>query len=162
MRYRDIVVYGEGTVLTQEYDLAKELLEQEFPDHKDTNLHFYDYFFVAKIWEGDTEVVVGLVTANKYLPKRIIICDIVVHPDYRSQAIALKLLNTLSQKVKSDGYEYITGFTSTKNRKALNTYKKLGGSQEEMIVTTAKLNDTIALMTQREQGLYARENRGKR
>jgi ribosomal protein S18 acetylase RimI-like enzyme len=159
MKYGDIKIYGKGHTTLQEYEGAQRLLAEEFPDHEHTNLKFYDYFFVAKILGEDQEIVVGIITANKYLPDKVQICDITVHKQYRAKAVGLKLLNTLTQKVKRDGYTYITGMTNKKNREAINLYRKLGGHQEEMIVTTASVDETIAVMNHKEMVLKHREKR---
>ena len=155
MRLSDVQV-KEITTST-EYEDSVMLLANEFLDHTKTDLTYYEYIVIAKK-QGE---VIGIVTANKYLPHKVLISDIVIAPEHRGQAVAVKLLNYLTQKVKSHGYKYITGITPHKNKAALNMYKKLGGKQEEMIVTTALLDDTIAIMNQKEQMLLARENRGK-
>ena len=152
MKYGDITV--KRITSSHEYEDAVLLLAEEFPDHHHTNLDFYDYYLIAKLGEE----TVGLVTANKYLPNKVMIADIVVSPEHRSKLVGMKLLHTLTQKVKLDGYSFITGITNKKNREALNLYKKLGGHQEEMIVTTALLDETIAIMDRKEMILKHREN----
>ena len=156
MKYEEIQVGRIKSSL--EYEDAVVLLGEEFPDHHHTNLTFYDYTLIAKFGEE----VVGMVTANKYLPNKVMIVDIVVSPAHRSKLVGMKLLHTLTQKVKLDGYSFITGITNKKNREALTLYKKLGGHQEEMVVTTALLDETIAIMDRKEQVLKHRENNRKR
>ena len=158
MRYEDIT---SGYIRTgEDYEDAIMLLCEEFPDHaqQNTRLDFYDYTIITKC----AGKVTGLVTANKYLPHKVMICDIVIAPEHRGRAVGMKLLHTLTQKVKLDGYKYITGFTNKKNREALSLYKKLGGHQEEMIVTTADLDETMAIMEQKEMVLKARQKNNKR
>jgi|7_EtaG_2_1085326.scaffolds.fasta_scaffold10612_3 ribosomal protein S18 acetylase RimI-like enzyme len=153
MKYDDVIVKEIET--EEEYTNASTLLQEEFPDHKDTMLTFYEFILIAKFGEE----IVGMITANRYLPNRALLCDIVVHPDYRSKAIGIKLLKGMGRKVKSQGYDYLMGFTPKKNRQALNTYKRVYTRQEEQIVTVSDVAISIPIIEQIEHTIRAREAR---
>jgi len=158
MKYDDVIVKEIQT--TQEYTDAHCLLCEEFPDHAFTNLTFYEFLLIAKFGEE----IVGMITANRYLPNKALLCDIVVHPDHRSQAIGIKLLKCMGQEVKSQGYDYLMGFTPKKNRQALNTYKRVFTRQEEQIITVSDVAVSIPIIEQMENTIRAREarrNKGK-
>jgi ribosomal protein S18 acetylase RimI-like enzyme len=155
MLYSDIEVKEITT--GDEYEQAFTLLVEEFPDHRDTDLTFYEYLFIA-INKKSNEVI-GVITGNKYLPMKVQLCDIVIAPGHRSKAIAMKLLKVFCIQTKKDGYVYGTGITNKKNKEAINTYRKLGGHQEEMIVTTANLDETIAIASRKEYVLECREKK---
>ena len=153
MKYDDVIVKEVET--GDEYDNALTLLVEEFPDHKDTELTFYEFLLIAKLGEE----VVGMITANRYLPNKALLCDIVVHPDYRSKAIGIKLLKCMGRKVKSQGYDYLMGFTPKKNRQALNTYKRVFTRQEEQVITVSDVALSIPIIEQMEHTIRAREER---
>ena len=153
MKYDDVIVKEVET--GDEYDNALTLLVEEFPDHKDTQLTFYEFLLIAKLGEE----IVGMITANRYLPNKALLCDIVVHPDYRSKAIGIKLLKCMGRKVKSHGYDYLMGFTPKKNRQALNTYKRVFTRQEEQVVTVSDVALSIPIIEQMEHTIRAREER---
>ena len=153
MIYDEVIVHE--IVTDEDYVQAHNLLSNEFPDHEHTNLTFYEFLLIAK----HEESVVGMVTANRYLPNKALLCDIVVAPEYRSKAIGIKLLKYMGQKVKSEGYDYLMGFTSKKNRQAINTYKRVFTRQEEQIVTVSEVSVSIPIIEQMEETLRSRENR---
>ena len=155
MIYDEVVVHEIGT--GEEYVQAHNLLSNEFTDHKHTNLNFYEFLLIAK----HGEEIVGMVTANRYLPNKALLCDIVVTPEYRSRGIGVKLLKYMGQKVKSQGYDYLMGFTPKKNTQALSTYKRVFTRQEEQIVTVSEVAVSIPIIEQMEDTLRARENRRK-
>jgi ribosomal protein S18 acetylase RimI-like enzyme len=158
MKYDDVIVKEIET--GDEYDNALTLLVEEFPDHKDTLLTFYEFLLVAKLGEE----IVGMITANRYLPNKALLCDIVVHPDYRSKAIGIKLLKEMGRKVKSQGYDYLMGFTPLKNKQAINTYKRVFTRQEEQMITVSDVAISIPIIEQMENTIRAREwrrNKGK-
>jgi len=155
MLYSDIEVKEITT--GEEYEQAFTLLVEEFPDHRNTDLTFYEYLFIA-ITKKSNEVI-GVITGNKYLPMKVQMCDIVIAPAYRSKAVAMKLFKVFCIKAKEDGYMYGTGMTNKRNKEALSTYKKLGGHQEEMIVTTVNIDETLAIVSRKEYVLECREKK---
>ena len=156
MLYDDIQV---GKVRTKsEYDEAFKLLISELDAHEDTALTFYEFLLIAK----KSNEVIGLITANRYLPKKAILCDIVVKPQYRSQAVAIKLLRELGTLVRDHGYEYLLGFTPKKNKAALKTYRRMWTRQEEQIITVCNINESEPHVLQMESIIRAREKRKNR
>jgi ribosomal protein S18 acetylase RimI-like enzyme len=153
MKYDDVIV-KEIESWTEDED-ALSLLVEEFPDHKDTSLVFYEFILIAKFGEK----VVGMITANRYLPNKALLCDIVVHPEHRSQAIGIKLLKCMGQKVKLRGYDYLMGFTPLKNKQAINTYKRVFTRQEEQMITVSDVAVSIPIIEQMEHTIRAREER---
>ena len=157
MNYDEILVHqiNSGETYTQ----AWEIMYEEFPDHKDTDLiNEYEWVLVATKKSN----VVGVITANKYIPKKALLCDIVVKPQYRSQGVGIKLLKHMGMHLRERGYTHLLGFTPKKNREALNTYKRVHTKQEEMIVTTSELDISIPHIEQMEMTLKAREERKKK
>ena len=145
-------------VSPEDYTQAWETMVEEFPDHKDTNLiKQYEWILIAK----KSNTVLGVITANKYLPKKALLCDIVVKKEYRSKGIGIKLLKHMGMHIREQGYTHILGFTPNKSKDALNTYKRVHTKQEEMIVTTSELNISIPHIEQMEMVLRARESRKK-
>jgi len=144
---------------TEEYAQAHELMVEEFPDHKDTDLLTqYEWVVIAK----KSNDIIGVVTANKYIPKKALLCDIVVDTEYRSKGIGIKLLKGLGVQLMKEGYTHLLGFTPKKNKEALNTYKRVHTKQEEMIVTTSELSISFAHVEQIESILRAREIRNQK
>ena len=140
----------------EDYVKAWEMMVDEFPDHKDTDLLTqYEWIFIAK----KSNDIIGAVTANKYIPKKALLCDIVVNRKYRSKGIGIKLLKGLGVQLMKEGYTHLIGFTPKKNREALSTYKRVYTKQEEMTVTTSELSISFAHIEQLEMRLRARENR---
>ncbi len=143
----------------EDYTQAWETMVEEFPDHKDTNLvQQYEWLLIAK----KSNEVIGVITANKYLPKKALLCDIVVKKEYRSKGIGIKLLKRMGMYLRGFGYTHLLGFTPKKSKDALNTYKRVHTKQEEMIVTTSELNVSIPHIEQMEMVLRARESRRKK
>ena len=157
MNYEDFEVHR---ILSGEtYTQAWETMYEEFPDHKDTDLlNQYEWILVATKKSN----VIGVITANKYIPKKAILCDIVVKPEYRSHGVAIKLLKHMGMLLRDQGYTHLLGFTPKKNVEALNTYKRVHTLQEEMIVTTSELDVSIPHIEQMEMVLQARQSRRKR
>jgi GNAT superfamily N-acetyltransferase len=153
--------YDEVEIGKVEKENAKQTLEvlaEEFPDHKDTDLSKeYEWILVAK----KSNIILGVITANKYIPKKALLCDIVVRREYRSKGIGIKLLKHMGILLKSQGYTHLLGFTPKKSRDALRTYRRVHTNQEEMIVTTSELNISIPHIEQMEMILQARETRRK-
>ena len=157
MIYDEIIVSNINS--PEDYTQAWEVLSEEFPDHRDTNiLQQYEWIQIAK----KSNDVVGLVTANKYIPKKALLCDIVVKKEYRSKGVGIKLLKGLGVQLLEEGFTHLLGFTPKKNKEALNTYKRVHTLQEEMIVTTSDLAVSRAHVEQMEMTLRAREERKKR
>ena len=143
----------------EDYTQAWETMVEEFPDHRDTNLlQQYEWILIAK---KDNQVL-GVITANKYLPKKALLCDIVVKKEYRSRGIGMKLLKGMSENLRNFNFTHLVGFTPKKSKDALNTYKRFHTHQEEMIVTTGTLDVSLAHMNQMEMIMQARESRRKK
>lgn len=141
------------------FQQTKKLLYEEFPDHEDTDLEEqYKWIVIAT---KDSEVV-GVITANKYIPKKALLCDIVVKKSYRSKGIGIKLLKGMGIELRREGYTHLLGFTPKKSKDALSTYKRVHTKQEEMIVTTSELDISIAHIEQLEMRLISREDRRKK
>ena len=141
------------------YTQAWETMYEEFPDHRDTDLtKEYEWILVATKKSN----VVGVITANKYIPKKALLCDIVVKPEYRSQGVAIKLLKHMGMLLQEQGYTHLLGFTPKKNVEALNTYKRVHTIQEEMIVTTSDLSISVPHIEQMENTIKYREERKKK
>lgn len=143
----------------EEYNKAWGMMVEEFPDHKDTDLlTFYEYLMIAK----KSNDVIGLITINKYLPKRALLCDIVVKKEYRNKGIGIKLLKHIGMKLRDHGYTHVTGFTPKQNKEALRIYKRIHTNQEEMIVTTGELSISIPHIEQIELRLRSRYKEARR
>ena len=154
--------YDEVTITEinspEDYTQAWETMVEEFPDHRDTNLlQQYEWILIAK----KSNEVLGVITANKYIPNKALLCDIVVKKEYRSKGVGIKLLKGLGVQLLEEGYTHLLGFTPKKSKDALNTYKRVHTKQEEMIVTTSELNISIPHIEQMEMVLRARESRKK-
>jgi len=143
----------------EEYKQAHEVLSNEFPDHKETDLiDQYEWLLIAK----EANKVLGVITANKYIPYKALLCDIVVKEEYRSKGVGIRLLKGMSIHLRERGFTHMLGFTPKKSKDALNTYKRCHVSQEEMIVTTGELDISIPHMEQIECVLRARQDRNKK
>ena len=143
----------------EEYVKAWEVMVEEFPDHRDTNLlDFYEAILIAI----KSNKVIGVITVNKYLPKKALLCDIVVHPKYRGKGVGIKLLKEMGIYLRDKGHTHLLGFTPKKSKAALNTYKRVHTHQEEMIITTSVLDVSIPHIEQMESVLRAREIRNKK
>lgn len=153
MKYRDLV----STEIKNSVDYAQafKLLSEEFTEHEHTDLKFYDYVILVKYKKQG----VGVITGMRHLPSKAIITDIAVDKQYRGQAIGLKLLNAFFQKVKSDGFTYVMGITEPHNRAAVNLYKKLGASQEQLTVTISEIDKQLQVFNQKEMVLKERQKR---
>jgi len=157
MMYDDVEV-GEIKG-NEDYVKAWEVMVEEFPDHRDTDLLTqYEWILIAK----KSNDIVGVVTANKYIPYKALLCDIVVNKKYRSKGIGIKLLKGLGVHLMKEGYTHLLGFTPKKNKEALKTYRRVHTKQEEMIVTTSELSISVAHIEQMEMKLKAREDRKKK
>jgi ribosomal protein S18 acetylase RimI-like enzyme len=155
--YEDI--HTKKITTAEEYAQAWCVMYEEFPDHRDTDLiQEYKWILIAT----KKSKVVGVITANKYIPKKALLCDIVVKPEYRSQGVAIKLLKHMGMLLQEQGYTHLLGFTPKKNREALNTYKRVHTKQEEMIVTTSDLSISVPHIEQMENTIKYREERNKK
>ena len=154
--------YDEVKITTikssDDYAQAHEVMVEEFPDHRDTNIvSEYEWLLIAK----KSNTVLGVITANRYIPNKALLCDIVVKKEYRSKGVGIKLLKEMGIHIREQGYTHLLGFTPKKSKDALNTYKRVHTKQEEMIVTTSELNISIPHIEQMEMILKARESRKK-
>jgi len=142
----------------EDYAQAWEVMVEEFPDHRDTDLlHEYEWILIAK----KSNIVLGVITANKYIPYKALLCDIVVKKKHRSKGIGIKLLKEMGIHIREQGYTHLLGFTPKKSKDALNTYKRVHTKQEEMIITTSELNVSIPHIEQMEMRLRARDFKRK-
>ena len=156
MFYDEITV--QEILSSEDYTQALETMVEEFPDHRETDLlKEYEWILIAK----KSNIVLGVITANKYIPKKALLCDIVVKKEHRSKGIGIKLLKEMGIHIREYGYTHLLGFTPKKSKDALNTYKRVHTKQEEMIVTTSELNISIPHIEQMEMILKARESRKK-
>lgn len=153
MKYSDLVTTDIQD--PEDYEKAFNLLSQEFTEHEHTDLNFYDYVVLVKYKnEG-----VGVVTGMRHLPSKAIMTDIVVDPKYRGHAVGIKLIEGFFQKVKSDGFSYAMGITEPHNRAAINLYKRIGVTQEQLTVTIVDVNQGLAYLEQKGSMLKQREKR---
>jgi ribosomal protein S18 acetylase RimI-like enzyme len=159
MKYEDITTLHltkdiiKNSLLDDIVQQAKRLLADNLLDHEDTNLDFYEWVFVAQTKSGE---VVGIITGNKYLPRKAMLCDIVTHKDLRGSGVGAKLLEALCQHLLDNNIPYITGFTSKNNTSALKTYKRFGAYQDEFIVSTSDCSVGVGLVKQAEMRLKYR------
>jgi GNAT superfamily N-acetyltransferase len=143
----------------EEYKQAHELLSKEFPDHRETDLlDQYEWILIAK----ESNKIIGIVTGNKYIPFKALLCDIVVQEEYRSKGVGIKLMKEFGIHLMERGFKHLVGFTPKKSKAALNTYKRVHTKQEEMIVTTSEIQISVAHVEQMECVLRAREERNKK
>lgn len=157
MNYDEIQVHQ----ITSAQSLAQawHIMQEEFPDHKDTDLlQEYQWILVATKKSN----VIGVITANKYIPKKALLCDIVVKPEYRSSGVGIKLLKHMGMLLEEQGYTHLLGFTPKNNTEALKTYKRVHTKQEDMVVTTSTLNISIPHITQLENRLRYRKKSTKK
>ena len=156
MFYDEVKITGIKS--PNDYEQAHKVMVEEFPDHEETNLiHQYEWILIAK----KSNIVIGVITANKYIPYKALLCDIVVKKEHRSKGIGIKLLKEMGVRIRNEGYTHLLGFTPKKSKDALNTYKRVHTKQEEMIVTTSELNISIPHIEQMEMRLRARDFRKK-
>lgn len=161
MRYEEITTRQltktdvKDSLLDPIVQQAKRLLAENLRDHEDTDLGFYEWVFIAQNKSGE---VVGIITGNKYLPKKAMLCDIVTQESQRGTGVGLKLLKALAQHLVDNGIPYLIGFTSKNNASALKTYRRVGAYQDEFVVSVSDLNNSLAVVRQIEQRLkYAKE-----
>ena len=106
MNYEEVKV--QRILSAETYTQAWETMYEEFPCHKDTDLlNQYEWILVATKKSN----VIGVITANKYIPKKAILCDILVKPEYRSHGVAIKLLKHMGMLLRDQGYTHLLGFT---------------------------------------------------
>jgi len=167
MKYEEIKVHKIKTA--EMYVNAWYIMQEEFPDHRDTDLlSEYEWILVATIEQnqplirGKKQKLIGVITANKYIPKKALLCDIVVSPGYRSKGVGIKMLKEMGIMLRQQGYTHLMGFTPKKNTEALNTYKRVHTHQEEMIITSSELDVSIPHIEQLEAKLKYRDKRTKR
>ena len=143
--------------LLDHYDLSEEnrtrrdqalaLLKEEFPNtHKDTNAGFFEWFIVAE--DIESQMVVGVVTAQRYLPKRTIISDVVVADNQRGKLVLYKMWSHLFSVLKEEGYAGCMGYTEKSNRSLVKSFERIahsGPSHQDMycmfgLITQLKIN----------------------
>ena len=148
--------------LTIEHETeAYNVLREEFPDHDvPWILNEYEWILIATTKKSNQ--VVGLVTLNKYIPRKAILCDIAVDPNHRNNGVGVQLLKAAGEMLLDKGYTHLLGMTSKKNTEALRTYKRVYTKQEEMIVTTSTLDISVPHIQQMEDRLRYRQKRKKK
>lgn len=135
---------------SEEYEQAFMLMCEEFPEHIDSNLNYYEWLLIAK----KSNQVIGLITANKYIPKKALLCDIVVEEKHRSSGVALQLLKHMGILLMRRGFTHLVGFTPKSNKAALNTYKRVHVHQSEQIVTESDLSISVPHIEQLEERIH--------
>ncbi len=153
MKYDDY----EIRELTIEHEReAFNVLREEFPDHdRPWILNEYKWITIALY----KETVVGVATANNYIPRKALLCDIAVDKKHRSSGVGIKLLKALGEILLDEGYTHLLGFTPKNCTEALKTYKRVSTIQEEMIVTTSQLDISVPHIQQLEDRLRYRKKR---
>jgi ribosomal protein S18 acetylase RimI-like enzyme len=131
----------KNSLLNNIVQQAKTLLRENLRDHENTDLGFYEWVIIAQ----HNDKVVGIITGNKYLPKKAMLCDIVSEKQYRGLGIGIKLLEALCQLLYDNNIPYLIGFTSKKNVSALKTYRRGAVVQDEFVVTVSNVEQSIAL-----------------
>ena len=111
---------------------ANNVLREEFPDH-DIPWILKEYEWIVIAIAKKSNQVVGVATANKYIPRKAILCDIAVDKKHRSYGVGIQLLKALGEILLDKGYTHLLGFTPKKCTEALSTYKRVSTKQEEMI-----------------------------
>ena len=155
MKYDDY----EVRELTIEHEAeAYNVLREEFPDH-DIPWILKEYEWILIAITKKSNQVVGLVTVNKYIPRKAILCDIAVDKEHRNHGVGVKLLKAAGEMLLDKGYTHLLGFTPIKCTEALNTYKRVHTLQEEMIVTTSVLDISVPHIQQMEDRLRYRQKR---
>ena len=156
MKYDDY----EIRELTIEHEReAFNVLREEFPDH-DVPWILKEYEWILIALDKKSKVV-GLVTLNRYIPRKAILCDIAVDKRHRNNGVGVQLLKAAGILLQSKGYTHLLGMTSKKNTEALRTYKRVHTKQEEMIVTTSTLDISVPHIQQMEDRLRYRKKRRK-
>ena len=158
MKYDDY----EVRELTIEHETeAYNVLREEFPDH-DIPWILKEYEWIVIAITKESNQVVGVATANKYIPRKALLCDIAVDKKHRSYGVGIQLLKALGEILLDKGYTHLLGFTPKNCKEALSTYRRVATIQEEMIVTTSTLDISVPHITQLEDRLrYLEINRKK-
>ena len=90
----------------EEYTQAHEVLSNEFPAHEGIDLlEQYEWTLIAK----KSNKVIGVITANKYIPKKALLCYIVVEEKYSSRGIDIRLMKEMAVHLKERGYTHMLG-----------------------------------------------------
>tara|TARA_R100000458_G_scaffold51382_1_gene52170 strand:- start:1062 stop:1640 length:579 start_codon:yes stop_codon:yes gene_type:complete len=132
-------------------DQALALLKEEFPEtHKDTSAEFFEWFVIAEDIKSQT--VVGVITAQKYLPRKAVVTDIVVDTTRRGRLVGYKLWEVLCTTLLDEGYKSLIGYTELSNKSPLNSFKRIasnGPSSQKMIAIFGDLDVMKANCEQR-------------
>lgn len=124
---------------------VRNFLAEHFPDHKNTFVDLvYAFHFVA----FDLDKVIGVITAQRYLPKKAILCDIAVDEEHRGTGIAIRLLERLSVELEKFNITHLIGITDPDNRAALSTYRRCHVKQDMYVITCGELRTSIPHMKQ--------------
>ena len=94
-----------GNITTaEEYAQAWYLYQKEYPEYKDTDLlKEYEWILIATKKSN----VVGIITANKYTPKKALVCNIITRSKHESELLSEELLRGLGTLLRRQGYTQI-------------------------------------------------------
>jgi len=132
-------IYTTKYLTTLQYAEAYDILAEEFPDHKYTAFSYYEWVRFAFI----KHELAGIITAQRYLPGKALVADIVVPKKHRSKGVGIVLLRDLGEELMHDGYTHLMGFTPKTCVEALNTYKRVKTKQTDQVVTCSELAESV-------------------
>lgn len=139
---------------------AVKLMKEAFPNHPIKTLDYYKWVVVTtKKSNGE---VLGVITANPFLPTQAIILDVAVKEEYRSKGIILELMNKLGDKLLLDGIVTVLGITEENNRAALKTYKRFSAEQTHKILSECNIRKGKALLNQLKDSIKYRKEYNKK
>ena len=123
-------------------DQALALLKEEFPHtHESTDASFFEWLVVAE--DIESQIVLGVITAQRYLPTKAVVTDIVVKKERRGRLIGYKLWECLCSTLMKAGYHALIGYTELSNKSPLNSFKRIasnGPSSQKMIAVFGDLS----------------------
>ena len=104
------------------------LLEEEFYDEhrkaywEDIDIDFFKWVIVAEY----EEEVIGVITAQDYLPKKPVVTDCLVKDEYRGMMVLYVLWECFLTHLRDEGYVSVIGYPDLDNRGTVNTYLRVG------------------------------------
>jgi len=122
-----------------EHDDAFMLMVEQFPELAGSTLEFYEYLLIAK----KSNQVAGVIAVNKYIPKKAMLCAIVVKKELRGTGIALHLLKRMGMLLQRRGFTHLLGFTTKDNKAALNTFKRVNTNTDEQVIISSELEVSV-------------------
>ena len=127
---------------------ALALLQDEFPDeHKTTSIEYFEWFVVAE-YEGE---VIGIITVQKYLPKKPILTDCVVVEKYRGYMVLFVMYECVLTHLKEEGYECLIGYTEMNNRGTVKTFMRTGTGKQPMYAIAGGVDNMLKITKQKLQ-----------